>query len=139
MMTNKRRAHQVLWIECLGFLVIIVLSWLDELLGLPRWMFGGPGAGNWRESALESVVTLLVWLAVLIGTKRVLNRFYYLEDQLKMCAWCRKFERGSGEWVSLEAYLEEELGIETSHGICANCGRQLLPDDESQDSETQSP
>lgn len=134
MTSNKRRAHQVIWIECLGFIVVIGLSWLDEFVELPRWMFGGSGVSNWRESALESIVALLVWLAVLIGTKRVLNRFYYLEDQLKMCAWCRRFER-SGEWLSLEDYLKQELGIETSHGICANCGRKLLPSDP----ETQSP
>ncbi len=66
MMTNKRRAHQVIWIECLGFLVIIALSWIDEFIELPRWMFGGPGFTNWRESALESIVALLVLLVACI-------------------------------------------------------------------------
>ena len=33
-MTNKRRANQILWIECIGFLLIIALSWISGLLAL---------------------------------------------------------------------------------------------------------
>ena len=55
-MTNKRRAHQILWIECIGFLLIILLSWLDEIVQLPRLIFGGAALPNWRESAMESLV-----------------------------------------------------------------------------------
>jgi hypothetical protein len=126
-MTNKRRAHQILWIECIGFLLIILLSWLDEMVQLPRLIFGGAAMPNWRESALESIVALLVWLFVFMRTRRVLKRFTYLEDQLRMCAWCRKLET-EGEWLSLEDYLQKELGLETSHGICTGCGRQPLDD-----------
>ena len=82
---------------------------------------------NWRESALESIVALFVWLFVFTRTRRVLKRFTYLEDQLRMCGWCRKLET-QGEWLSLEDYLHKELGLETSHGMCAGCGRQVLDD-----------
>ena len=130
-MTNKRRAHQILWIECIGFLLIIVLSWLDEIVQLPRLIFGGAELPNWRESALESIVALLVWLFVFTRTRRVLKRFTYLEDQLRMCAWCRKLET-QGEWLSLEDYLHKELGLETLDGICAGCGRQVMDNGVSQ-------
>ena len=127
-MTNKRRANQILWIECIGFLLIIALSWMDEVARLPSLIFGGTTQPNWRESAIESLVILAVWLWVFTGTRRVLKRFYYLEEQLEMCAWCRRLETG-GEWLSLEDYLKKELKVTTSHGICRNCGRQLLTDD----------
>ena len=126
-MTNKRRAHQILWVECIGFLLIIVLSWLDEIVQLPRLIFGGAALPNWRESALESIVALFVWLFVFTRTRQVLKRFTYLEDQLMMCAWCRKLET-EGEWLSLEDYLHKELDLVTSHGMCAGCGRQVLGD-----------
>jgi hypothetical protein len=127
-MTNKRRANRILWIECIGFFLIIALSWVDELAQLPRLIFGGVAQPNWRESALESLVILAIWLCVFAATRRLLKRFYYLEDQLKMCAWCRRLETG-GEWLSLEDYLHKELSVTTSHGICTKCGRQLLEDD----------
>ncbi len=127
-MTNKRRANQILWIECIGFLLIIVLSWVDELAQLPRLIFGGTAQPNWRESAIESSVILIVWLWVFTGTRRILKRFNYLEEQLEICAWCRRIETG-GEWLSLEDYLKKELEVTTSHRICRKCGRQLLKDD----------
>src|SRR4051794_6148909 len=98
---NKRTAAAILWIECLGFGLIILLSWVDELLGLPRLLTGGAAAPNWHESAMESVATLIVWFFVYTATRRVLRRFRYLEDLLTMCAWCRKLKSGE-QWVSLE-------------------------------------
>jgi len=125
-MKNKRRAAQVLWIECLGFASLLVVSWLDELIRLPQLILGGPALPNWREGALESSAIIVVWLVVLVATRRVLKRFYYLEDQLQMCGWCRKL-KSQGEWVSLEDYLTKELGVETALGICTNCGRRVFP------------
>lgn len=122
---NKRTAHSILWIECFGFGLIILLSWLDELLELPHYLFGYSHAPDWHESAFESLVTAIVWLVVYMATRRVLRRFQYLEDMITMCAWCRKIEQ-SGDWVSLEHYCAQELGVDLSHGLCPRCGRQLL-------------
>jgi hypothetical protein len=47
-----------------------------------------------------------------------------------MCGWCRKLKR-RGDWVSLEDYLTKELGVETSLGICTNCGRRVFPAEDS--------
>ena len=123
--SNKRTARKILWIECLGFSLLILLSWLDELLGLPHLLFGLPQQGMWRESALESIAIALVWLVVYIATQNILRRFQYLEDMLMMCAWCRKLEH-SGDWLSLEDYCVRELGVDISHGICPKCGRKSL-------------
>lgn len=125
-MKNKRRATQVLWIECLGFASLLAVSWLDELIRLPQLILGGSALTNWREGALESIAILVVWLVVFVATRRVLKKFYYLEEQLQMCGWCRKLKR-QGDWVSLEDYLAKELGVETALGICSNCGRQVFP------------
>lgn len=122
---NKRTANTILWIECIGFVLIILLSWLNELLQLPQLLFGGTYSGSWRESALESILTLFVWLAVFTASRRILRRFHYLEDMLHMCSWCRKLDH-EGEWLSLEDYCARELGVDISHGICPSCGRQLM-------------
>ena len=125
-MKNKRRAAQVLWIECLGFASLLAVSWLDELIRLPQLILGGAALPNWREGAIESIAILVVWLTVFVSTRRVLKRFYYLEEQLQMCGWCRKLKR-QDDWVSLEDYLSKELGVGTALGICTNCGRSVFP------------
>ncbi len=122
---NKRTASSILWIEGLGFSVIILLSWLDELLGLPHLLFGYTHRPDWHESVFESLVTAIVWLIVYAATHKVLRRFRYLEEMLTMCAWCRKVEQ-KGEWVSLEHYCAKELELDLSHGLCPKCGRQSL-------------
>ena len=84
-----------------------------------------PHLPAWRESAMESILTLSVWLVVFEATRRVLRRFHYLEDMLTMCSWCRKLDR-AGDWLSLEDYCVKELGVDISHGICPSCGRRLM-------------
>ncbi len=88
-MSNQRKANQVLWLESLGFLAIITLSWLDELIQLPRLLWGGSAKSSWRESLVETAVAIIVWALVFVATKKVLRRFHYMEDQLRMCGWCR--------------------------------------------------
>jgi hypothetical protein len=122
---NKRTAERILWIECIGFSLLIALSWLDELIGLPHLLFGGVQQPNWRESAIESIAISIVWLIVYGATRQILRRFRYLEELLTMCAWCRKLQHGS-DWVSLEDYCIRELGIDISHAICPQCGRNLM-------------
>jgi len=123
---NKQTARTILWIECIGFVLIILLSWLDEFLQLPSRLLGAPPhLPAWRESAMESILTLSVWLVVFEATRRVLRRFHYLEDMLTMCSWCRKLDR-AGDWLSLEDYCVKELGVDISHGICPSCGRRLM-------------
>jgi hypothetical protein len=77
---------------------------LDELVRLPQLIFGGVAVPNWHEGAFESLAIITVWVFVFVATRRILKRFYYLEDQLQMCGWCRKL-KGQGDWVSLEDYL----------------------------------
>ncbi|MGZ5002531.1 MAG: hypothetical protein ACXWBM_04990 [Chthoniobacterales bacterium] len=122
---NKRTAEKILWIECIGFSLLILLSWLDELIGLPHLLLGGTANPNWRESAIESIAIAFVWLIVYGTTRQILRRFRYLEDLLMMCSWCRKLQHGS-EWMSLEDYCTRELGVDISHGICPQCGRNLM-------------
>ncbi len=121
---NKRTVEKILWIECIGFALLIALSWVDELAGLPHVLLGGAVQPNWREAAMESIAISLVWLIVFGLTRRTLRRFRYLESLLTMCAWCRKLQRGA-DWVSLEDYCVRELGIDISHGLCPQCGRNL--------------
>ncbi len=79
---------------------------LDELIGLPHLLFGGPFFANWRESAVETVAMLVVWLAVHIATRRVLLRFRYLEKLLPMCAWVP--EAGAGRGMALAGRLLQQ-------------------------------
>jgi len=128
MYTSYRpKPSKVLWYINLGFVLIILLSWLDELIALPFLIWGGPDPhGNWRESAMESFFVLPIWVIVYVFTKRIINRVHYLESFLTVCAWCRKIHYDD-KWVPLEEYLTQGFQTKTSHGICPTCAKSITP------------
>jgi hypothetical protein len=108
-------------LEAAGFALIIAIIWLDELLDLPRLLFGAaPTPVRVGEGLLESVLTVLVGAIVVGITYRAFRRIQYLESLIVLCAWCRRV-RANDEWLSVEDFLEREHNAHTTHGICRTC------------------
>jgi hypothetical protein len=107
-------------VEAIGFLVIITLSWANELLGLPSLIFGGGHRVNWPESLLETIIIAWVAIPMLVLTRRLVLRLHYLEEFVRVCGWCKKMNV-RGQWVPLEQFFELKFDTPTSHGICPAC------------------
>jgi len=111
----------MLFLEGLGFLLIVVITWLDELLDLPHLLFGAtPTPLRMGEGMLESTLTVLVGVVVVGITYRAFRRIEYLESLVVMCAWCRRVRAGS-DWLLVEDFLEQQHHAKTTHGICEGC------------------
>jgi hypothetical protein len=112
-------------LEAAGFLLIVAIIWLDEILDLPRLLLGAaatpvrPG-----EGFLESFLTLAVGTAVVTITYRAFRRIEYLESLVVMCAWCRRVRSGD-EWLAVEQFLERQHHAHTTHGICNACASSV--------------
>jgi hypothetical protein len=119
-METKNIARTVLWYEIAAFSLLVVLSWFDELLGIPARVFGGPHQSNIREASLETIVILIVAIPIVIRTRRMVARLFYLEGFLRVCAWCQKVEHG-GQWVPIAEFFQQRFDAKTSHGICPGC------------------
>ncbi len=116
--------------ECIGFGLILLLSVLNNIAGLPQLLVGGEGVVSyWRYGVVETVIILLIWAFVFSITSRLLQRIRHLEGMLLVCAWCRKIGYGD-KWMSLEDYFAEDLQIGTTHGICPECRRKVEQDTE---------
>jgi len=120
MKKSKGRWNTILWVEATGFSLIIALSWLTEKLRLPHYIFGESFAPNWHRAMLRTVVVLLVWAWVHWATRRLLKRLHYLEEFLRICAWCRKVCH-DGDWLTMEDYFSSKFATRTSHGMCPEC------------------
>jgi hypothetical protein len=123
-MKYKKLPENIYSIEAIGFFAIITLSWANEIIGLPGIIFGGPVTPNWREAIIETFIALLVWSAVHVMTRKTLKRLYYLEEFLRVCAWCRKIGYNN-EWIPIEEYFSREYATKTSHGVCPECAKKL--------------
>jgi hypothetical protein len=117
---KSRKEHSILWIEGIGFSVLIALSWLTETARIPHYFFGEPFAANWHRAVLRTVVILLIWTWVHVATKRLLKRLHHLEEFLRICGWCRKVCH-NGAWINLEQYFNSKFATSMTHGMCPEC------------------
>lgn len=118
---QKEARPRIFLYQSVGFLAIIGLAWLDEVLGLSTLIFGNhPYIPEFRVSILVTLFTFGVWLLVTRATRRALERLRYLEGFMIVCAWCRRIEY-HGQWMPLEEFLQQGFDTPTSHGICPEC------------------
>lgn len=115
---------RVILYQNLGFLGILVLSYLDELLDLPKLIFSDhPFAFVYRAATLEVLLVLAVWFLVSMSTRRILTHVRYLEGFMRVCSWCRRIHY-RGDWMPLEEFLRQGFDTPTTHGICTDCLHQ---------------
>lgn len=120
-MSKLARPSKVFIYQSIGFLSIIGVCLLDELVGLSSLILGNqPYISNFRQSILKVLLIFGVWLLVAGSTRRVLQHMRYLEAFMKVCAWCRRIEH-KGHWMPLEEFFERGFDTPTSHGICQDC------------------
>jgi len=120
MKKNSQLTRIVLY-QNLGFLGIMTICYLDELLKLPTLLFSeNPFAFLFRRSTLDILLVLAVWLLVSTSTRRILERIRYLEKFMRVCAWCRQINF-KGEWMPLEEFMRQGFDTPTTHGICPCC------------------
>jgi hypothetical protein len=120
-MEKNLRLTKIVMYQNFGFLTIIVLCYLDELLKLPTLLFSDhPFEFMYRRSTLEMLLFLAVWLLVSGSTRRLLQRLRDLEGFMRVCAWCRRIDY-KGEWMRMEDFMQQGFDTPTTHGICPEC------------------
>ena len=120
MKKNSQLTRIVLY-QNIGFLGIMTICYLDELLKLPTLLFSeNPFAFLFRRSTLDILLVLTVWFLVSTSTRRILERIRYLEKFMRVCAWCRRINF-KGEWMPLEEFMRQGFDTPTTHGICTVC------------------
>jgi hypothetical protein len=123
-MEKKKRASKLLYSQAAGFVVLIALSWINELIDLRSLVLGDhPYISDFRESTLEMLFVLAVWLIAYGSTRRILTRMEKLEGFLHMCSWCRRIG-SKGRWLSTEEFFHRRFETKTSHGICDDCMKE---------------
>lgn len=116
--------RQVLWLQALGFALVVVLIWADELLDVPHMVFGAPPTiARLPEAVLESTVVVVLGALVTYASAQLVKRLTYLESFVVLCGWCRRVH-DQESWVSFEAFLGAHQ-VRPSHGLCPECAAKL--------------
>lgn len=122
-MEKSSRILKVIVYQNIGFLAILTLCYLDDLLRLPLLIFSDhPVFVLYRRSSFEMLLIFAVWFLVSMSTRRVLDRIRFLEKFTRVCAWCRRVNH-QGRWMLWEDFIHQGFDTPTSHGICQDCLR----------------
>jgi hypothetical protein len=120
-MTKRRFTKRILVYETIGFLIVIIVLWLDEIFDLPHYLFGAPATPiNWIESIFETILVLILGICVISISQRALKRIKHLEGFLRVCSFCKRIKVGD-DWIPIEEYIKEHSAAEFSHGLCSEC------------------
>ena len=121
------KSNSILWNVAVGFSLMIVFSWLTELLHIPHLIFNEPFAPNWERAMLRTVVIVVIWAWVYWITRRMLKRLHHLEEFLRICGWCRKV-CDNDKWLTTEDYFNSKFATQTTHGMCPECLAKAVKD-----------
>lgn len=122
---NSKSGRSILLKVTIGFLVIIALTWVVEVVRLPHLLYGEDAEFRWGRVLFRTLVLLAIWGWVHFTTRRLLRRLHELEEFLLVCSWCRRLGH-QGRWLTMEEFFNSRLATETSHGICPDCaGKQF--------------
>lgn len=120
-MEKGSKLSKVFLYQNLGFLAVIALGFLDEMTRLSSLVFGDAAlAWEFRRSTLAMLLVLSVWFLVSMSTRRILDRLRYLENFIRVCAWCHHINFKS-QWITMEEFLRQGFDTPTTHGICPTC------------------
>ena len=123
-MKKERFVKKIIRIEIIGFLIVIIISWLDELLDIPHIFFGAsPSPINYFESILESTLISVIAIIIIVITHMLLQRLNFLEGVLPVCSFCKKI-RIKKQWVPIERYIRDRSEADFSHSVCPECAEQ---------------
>jgi PAS domain-containing protein len=56
-----------------------------------------------------------------------ITQVHTLSGLLPICAGCKKIRDETGQWRSIEAYVEDRSTVQFSHGICPDCVARIYP------------
>jgi|GEM_PF-4134259 len=82
---KTKTTEKKIWLPVvIAFLFLCIIVWLDELIGLPGILIGGPKTSpNWREALEETIVIVAVGLFALFKLIRAINKRRHAEEELR--------------------------------------------------------
>jgi len=121
-MKSMKLSRRILACEMVGFVIVIILLWVDELFDLPHRLLGAPPTfANIRESIFETAIVLVLAAAVIFITDLLLKRI--ITGILSICSFCKKI-RVDDRWIPLDSYIRDRSKADFSHGVCPSCAAE---------------
>lgn len=115
LLADSRKA--TLGLAALFSVLVLVGYELSADIGVPHWIV-----------VSDRLITVLaIWVTAVLGVEMTVakDRIRALGRLLTICAWTKQV-RVAGEWIPIERYLTEHVGLRLTHGISKEAAEQIL-------------
>lgn len=121
-------SKKIILFESLGFGLVIVFLWLEEILDLPHLIMGAsPTPINLPESLLETLVIMVLYGIIVYYSIKFMVRIRHLEGFFQVCSYCKRILVNE-EWITLESFMDNYSEMKMSHGLCPYCLKEYFDD-----------
>lgn len=128
-MAGSRYGKRIIYGEVMGFFILILLLWIDEIADLPHLLLRAEATPvNIEEAAFEMFLVLILAAVVIGYTRKTIKEIRTLKGLLPICANCKKIRDDQGYWQQIEVYLSRNSEADFSHCICPECAKTLYPE-----------
>ncbi len=79
-----------------------------------------------HEARLASKKMIAEQAKLLSELQMALANVKRLSGLVPICSWCKKIQDDKGYWNQIEAYLQENLQMQFTHGICPECVEKFI-------------
>lgn len=104
---------------------LIIVLWVSQIALRERGIFVGESGLDVSVQRMEVLLVMLLIFANLGALLVVLRKFKTAENFVTLSAYSKKVKY-RGEWIPLEQWLENEFGIQVSHGITPEERQKVL-------------
>ena len=113
-----------LW-QFLGFILLLGVIWVDQVLDLSEVFFGTSRPGNsWLGTSIVTAGVIVIGFVTVAHT--YVQQKHFLQGFLRICTYCKKIKLDNQSWEQMEKYISEHSRAEFSHGICPDCFKRVV-------------
>lgn len=119
---------EIIIYEFLGFICLVIFVRLNEILDIPHTLFYiAKTPINITESIIESIIVIVVAIATVYVSSKLLKKIKHLASLLQICCECKKIHDSEiNDWIRMEVYFDEHSIIRFSHGFCPECAEKFV-------------
>jgi len=122
---NRRPLAYIAFWQFMAFILLICLIWVNEIMDIQSFFFGGPQSPPNLFRGLVLTVGSLVCAVITIGNTYIQQR-KIISGLLVICSGCKKVSVGHDVWQRIEQYVETRSLAVFSHGLCPDCHAQMI-------------
>lgn len=114
-------SKRIIIYELIGFGIIVLFLWIDELFDIPHYLFSAKATPvNLAESIFETVIIIFLSIVIIRITMNLLKKVHYLEGFLHVCSMCKRI-RVKDDWIPIEDFIKEHSEAVYTESLCPKC------------------